>query len=121
MKHYREAIYTIASRIKAINNVKFVTFMRHAFNKIVNEAADERDEANYDRRKLMHKIVSAKIAKLYIIKRKILWKWNAQLIPRTHYLHPLLKRLELKVLKMAFAMINEKKYWNDEYIKNVAD
>jgi hypothetical protein len=65
--------------------------------------------------------LSAKISKLEIIKKKILSKWNAQLIPRLHYLPTIMKRVELNNLKMAFAMINEKKYWNEYYIKNIAD
>lgn len=39
-------------------------------------------------------------------------KWNAHLIPRHHYLPSILKRCELNTLKSAFALINEKKYWN---------
>jgi hypothetical protein len=50
-----------------------------------------------------------------------MWKWNAWLIPRTHYLPTVLKNIELAIIKRAFANINEKKYWNDYYIKNIAD
>ncbi len=48
-------------------------------------------------------------------------KWNAYLIPRLHYLPTILKRFELNSLKSAFALINQKKYWNETYIKNVAE
>jgi hypothetical protein len=48
-------------------------------------------------------------------------KWNAWLIPRKHYLPSFLKRLELDTLKKAFAYINEYKYWNEYYIKGIAD
>jgi hypothetical protein len=71
-----------------------------------------RDELNYERKKALFTLLSAKIAKLTRIKQKILMKWNALLIPRHHYLPSIMKRCELNVLKSAFANINEMKYWN---------
>jgi hypothetical protein len=41
-----------------------------------------------------------------------MWKWQSELIPRKHYLCNVLKDIEKRLLKSAFANINEKKYWN---------
>jgi hypothetical protein len=53
-----------------------------------------------------------KMTKEKIIKRKLMWKWQSLLIDRTHYLPNILKKVELRILKSAFANINEKKYWH---------
>ena len=50
-----------------------------------------------------------------------MWKWQSELIPRKHYLCNILKSIELRILKSAFANINEKKYWNEYYIKDIAE
>ena len=69
----------------------------------------------------MFSILKGKIGKLQRIKQRILMKWNAHLIPRQHYLPTILKRAELNTLKSAFALINEKKYWNNIYIQGIAE
>lgn len=109
------------SKIRAANNNTIFKLCKFSFDKIRNDAANSRDELNYERKRALFTILSAKISKLEIIKKKILSKWNALLIPRLHYLPTIMKRVELNNLKMAFAMINEKKYWNEYYIKNIAD
>ena len=69
----------------------------------------------------MFSILKGKVAKYDRIKQKVLWKWKAHLIERHHYLPSFVKRIELNVLKRAFAHINEKKYWNELYIKDIAE
>ena len=69
----------------------------------------------------MFTILKQKIAKYDRIKQRIIWKWNAHLIERLHYLPSFVKRMELNVLKKAFSNINEKKYWNDIYIRDIAE
>ena len=112
LKHYRFTIFNILNKIKAANTNQLLKMYQFCFDKIRNEAAEVRYELHYERRRALHTILSAKIAKLMRIKQKILMKWNAHLIPRLHYLPSIIKRCELNVLKSAFANINEKKYWN---------
>ena len=65
--------------------------------------------------------MKGKIAKLDRIKQKVIHKWRALLIEKEHYLPTMIKRMELNKLKSAFANINEKKYWNEIYIKDIAE
>jgi hypothetical protein len=63
-KFYRFTIYNIVNKIKAINNNQLFKIYHNAFDKIRNEAANERDELNYERRRALFTLLSAKIAKL---------------------------------------------------------
>ena len=66
-------------------------FLRYSLDKIINIAAYQRDELNYERRKALRHLVMNKVSRVDIIKRKIMAKWHAWLIPRTHYLPNVLK------------------------------
>lgn len=63
-KFYRFTIYNIVNKIKAINNNQLFKIYHCGFDKIRNEAANERDELNYERRRALFTLLSAKIAKL---------------------------------------------------------
>lgn len=67
--------------------------MRFALDKVLNLGAYNRDELNYQRRRALRHLVMNKVTKVYLIKRKIMTKWHAWLIPRTHYLPNVLKNL----------------------------
>ena len=62
-----------------------------------------------------------KVSRVEIIKKKIMAKWHAWLIPRTHYLPNVMKELEIRALRRYFSDIRGHAYWNDYYIKDVAD
>ena len=62
-----------------------------------------------------------KVSRVEIIKKKILSKWHAWLIPRHHYLPTIMKTVQKGALKRAFAKIREHAYWNPVYIKDAAD
>lgn len=92
LKFYRYTIYNIVNKIKAVNSNQLFKVFHYCFDKIRNVAADERDELNYERRRSLFTLLSAKIAKIQRIKKLILMKWNAHLIPRLHYLPSIMKR-----------------------------
>lgn len=121
LKMRRQDFYDLANQINVTNNNRAFKIYNYSFDKIRNWAANNRDQLNYARRRALTTLLNAKISKITIIKKKIMAKWNALLIRRTHYLPTILKRLQLNTLKRAFASINEKKYSNDYYIKNIAD
>ena len=112
LKFYRFTIYNVVSKIQSISNNQVFKLYQSCFDKVRNFAANERDELNYERGRVLFTLLSGKIGKLQRMKQKVLMKWNAHLIPRLHYLPTILKRMELNALKSAFAMINEKKFWN---------
>jgi hypothetical protein len=121
LKFYRQAVYTLVDKIKAVNDNQLFKEYHFAFAKVRNEGANERDELNYERRRALFSILKGKEAKLQRIQQRILMKWNALLIDRSHYLPTILKRLELNAIKSSFAVLNEKKYWNEIYIKDIAE
>ena len=94
---------------------------RYGLDKIINVGAYERDELDYERKRKLRELVMNKVTRVEIIKRKIMAKWHAWLIPRFHYLPNIMKSVELGVLKRSFAKIREHQYWNPVYIKEAAD
>lgn len=62
-----------------------------------------------------------KVTRVSIIKKKILAKWHAWLIPKDHYLPVILKSCEVVALRRAFANIRERAYWHPIYVKQAAD
>lgn len=95
-------------------------FKRFAMSKLVNIACNERNELKYERRRALHTLLTKKLTMQKLIKRTVMWKWQSELIPRKHYLCNILKSIEKRILNSAFANINEKKYWNEFYIKDIA-
>lgn len=79
---------------------------------MINFASYEKNLLIYERKRALHCLLMNKITKEKNIKRTVMWKWQSELIPRKHYLCNILKSIELRILKSAFANINEKKYWN---------
>mgnify|MGYP006948859823 CR=1 FL=1 len=88
---------------------------------MINFASYEKNLLIYERKKALHCLLMNKITKEKNIKRTVMWKWQSELIPRKHYLCNILKSIELRILKSAFANINEKKYWSQFYIKDIAE
>lgn len=56
--------------------------MRFALDKVLNLGAHERDKLNYERKRALRHLVMNKVTKVYLIKRKLMAKWRAWLIPR---------------------------------------
>ena len=103
-----------------VDNIVFQN-LKFGFDKIINVGAYERDELNYERKKALRHLVMNKVTRVEVIKRKIMAKWHAWLIPRFHYLPNIMKTTELGMLKRSFAKIREHQYWNPVYIKAAAD
>ncbi len=95
--------------------------MRFALDKVLNLGAHERDKLNYQRKRALRHLVMNKVTKVYLIKRKLMAKWRAWLIPRQHYLPNIIKSLEVCFMRKYFANIKEHAYWNPIYIKKAAD
>ena len=121
LKYRRFTIINLVNKSKMIVSNQLFKKYHYTFDKIRNDAANQRDQLNYQRRKALFSILKAKVAKLNRIKQKILWKWKANLIERHHYLPSFIKRIQLNAVKRAFALINEKKYWNELYIRDIAE
>jgi hypothetical protein len=67
--------------------------LRFGLDKIINVGSEERDKLNYQRRTALRHIIMNKVTKVHLIKRKLMAKWHAWLIPRYHYLPNILKNL----------------------------
>lgn len=93
LKIYRQEHYKFVSKVQGVVDNVIIKFTKNAFNKIINLGAYNRDELNYERRRALRHLVMNKVTKCHIIKRKIMAKWYAWLIPRHHYLPNILKQL----------------------------
>lgn len=121
LKIYRGEHYHLVKKMNNITLNLTHQFTRYALDKVINVAAHERDELTYERRRALRKIVMEKVTRVQLIKKKIMAKWHAWLIPKDHYLPVILKNCEINALKRAFANIREKAYWHPVYIKDAAD
>ena len=80
LKIQRQIHYSLVNVINKISkNLYFKTY-QYTFQKIRNDAANDRDELFYERRRALFTILKGKIAKQDRIKVKILKKWHAHLI-----------------------------------------
>ena len=121
MKIYRQEHYQLVDRMQGITDNIVYQYLRFSLDKIFNVGAHERNKLNYERKRALRHLVMNKVSRVEIIKKKIMAKWQAWLIPRFHYLPTVMKSAELGALKRAFANIREHAYWNPVYIKSAAD
>ena len=93
LKIYRQEHYNLVSKTQGIfDNIK-EQYLKFALHKIINVGSEERDKLNYERRRILRHLTMNKVTKVHLIKRKMMKKWHAWLIPRYHYLPNILKNL----------------------------
>ena len=91
IKIYREEHLYFADRLGIFVETVSQQYLRFAMDKLINVGAYERDELNYERRRALRHLLMNKVTRVQVIKKKIMAKWHAWLIPRTHYLPNVLK------------------------------